>query len=291
MQEEQELLRERYALCAERIVQMQQELDVPKPFDDYFFRMASFLIQTHEVARLAAVKELDSYSLEQWQQLNHSLYEDILPEHYQESYGNPDYAIAKLGESYGRILSFLYTELRGMIVYAFEGRLFDMTILNELLIEIYNCFEEETLPTYRQLQQIIYWFVSDYSDCTVTRRIREAVDPDLDFAVRIVMESDLTDLRYLYRYGEYVTENELETARHLNSLPQEEIDRMASTYTEGYRIGFVLGHKDLSKKKTVNIRYTLGFERMIRAAVKNFEQMGLCPVIYRAAVNLSLIHI
>lgn len=285
MQEEQELLRERYALSAERIVQMQQELDVPKPFDDYFFKMASFLIQTHEVARLAAGKELDRYSLEQWQQLNRSLYEDILPEHYQESYGNPDYAVAKLGESYGRILSFLYTELRGMIVYAFEGRLFDMTILNELLIEIYNCFEEETLPTYRQLQQIIYWFVSDYSDCTVTRRIREAVDPDLDFAVRIVMESDLTDLRYLYRYGEYVTENELETARHLNSLPQEEIDRMAATYTEGYRIGFVLGRKDLSKKKTVNIRYTLGFERMIRAAVKNFEQMGLRPVIYRAAVN------
>ena len=109
----------------------------------------------------------------------------------------------------------------------------------------------------------------------MTYRIREAVDPDLDFAVRIVMDQDLTDLRYLYRYGEYVTENELETARYLNSLPQEEIDRMAWTYTEGYRMGFVLGNKDLSSKKTVNIRYTLGFERMIRAAVKNFEKMGL----------------
>lgn len=60
---------------------------------------------------------------------------------------------------------------------------------------------------------------------------------------------------------------------------------MADTYTEGYRIGFVLGNKDLSKKKTVNIRFTLGFERMIRAAVRNFEKMGLKPVIYRAAVS------
>lgn len=50
-------------------------------------------------------------------------------------------------------------------------------------------------------------------------------------------------------------------------------------------MGFVLGNKDLSKKKTVNIRYILGFERIIRKAIENFAQMGLKPVIYRSAVN------
>ncbi|MDY3250896.1 MAG: aminopeptidase, partial [Candidatus Choladocola sp.] len=43
--------------------------------------------------------------------------------------------------------------------------------------------------------------------------------------------------------------------------------------------------KDLSLKKTVNIRYQLGFERMIRKAIRNFEKMGLKSVIYRAAVS------
>lgn len=43
--------------------------------------------------------------------------------------------------------------------------------------------------------------------------------------------------------------------------------------------------KDLSKKKTVNIRYCLGFERIIRQAVKNFADMGLESIIYRAAVS------
>ena len=208
----------------------------------------------------------------------------IFPENYAESYANPAYAVERLGEVHGRILSFLYTELRGMIAYKFEERLEDITILHELFIEIYNCFEAEVLPAYREVQQIIYWWISDYSDLIVSRRIREAIDASLDFAVKILMEEDLTDLRYLYKYGEYITENELETARHLNSLPQETIDLMADTYTEGYRIGFVLGNKDLSKKKTVNIRFALGFERMIRAAIRNFEKMGLKPVIYRAAV-------
>ena len=65
----------------------------------------------------------------------------------------------------------------------------------------------------------------------------------------------------------------------------EEIQKMADTFTEGYRIGFELTGKDLSKKKTVNIRYCLGFERLVRAEIKNFEKLGLKPTIYRAAVN------
>ena len=75
-------------------------------------------------------------------------------------------------------------------------------------------------------------------------------------------------------------------AEFLNTLSEDEIAAMADTYTEGYRIGFVLGGKDLSIKRTVNIRYQLGFERMIRRAIRNFEKMGLRPVIYRAAVSI-----
>lgn len=61
---------------------------------------------------------------------------------------------------------------------------------------------------------------------------------------------------------------------------------MASTYTEGYRKGFDVMGRDLSKKKTVSIRYELGFERMIRAAIRQFEEMGLEVILYRAAVCL-----
>jgi len=241
-------------------------------------------MQMDELKRKLESGETQGYTLEQWQEQNAALYADILPENYETSYANPAWAVKTLGDVYGRILSFLYAELRGMIVYAFEGRLTEMTILNELFVEIYNCFEDE-LPSYRKLQQIVYWFESDNSDITVEYRTREAIDPSLDFAVRIICEEDLNDLRYLYKYGEYVSENELEMARFMNSLPQEDIDLMADTYTEGYRIGFVLGHKDLSKKETVNIRFTLGFERMVKKAIQNFAQMGLKPVIYRAAVS------
>lgn len=60
----------------------------------------------------------------------------------------------------------------------------------------------------------------------------------------------------------------------MNSLSQREIDEMARTYTEGYRMGFITGRKDITKKKTVNIRYHLGFERMVKAAVLQFRRWG-----------------
>ena len=43
----------------------------------------------------------------------------------------------------GQVLSAVYTELRGNIVYAFEDRLFFLTTSFELFIEIYNLLEQE----------------------------------------------------------------------------------------------------------------------------------------------------
>ena len=74
-------------------------------------------------------------------------------------------------------------------------------------------------------------------------------------------------------------------ARFLSSLPQKEIDRMADTWTEGYRMGFVLGRKPLEKKRTVNLHYFAGFERVVRKAVENFERMGLRPTVFRYSVS------
>ena len=40
----------------------------------------------------------------------------------------------------GRLLSFLYAEIRAMIPYAFEQRYEDLVIRMELFVEIYNAF-------------------------------------------------------------------------------------------------------------------------------------------------------
>ena len=139
-------LEERDALSMERLASITKEHTAQEPFGDYFRKTASFVIKMDEVYRKIKDGKTESYTLEHWQAFNQSLYEDILPENYEHSYGNPKYAVEKLGEVHGRILSFLYAELYALIGYAFEQRLHEKVILQELLIEVYNCFEEEELP-------------------------------------------------------------------------------------------------------------------------------------------------
>ena len=64
------------------------------------------------------------------------------------------------------------------------------------------------------------------------KRLTQQLDPACDFARKILMKSDLSDLRYLYKYGEYVSENEIGVAEFLNSLSQDEIDKMASAVSK-----------------------------------------------------------
>lgn len=277
----EEMLRERFQLSRDRIEEVRTEERIQEPYRDYFQKSAEFLKMAAEQLEI----KTQEHSLEEWKKINGRLYEELFPEHYGQSYANPAFAVEKLG-TYGQVLSSVYAELRGAIVYAYEEKIWDLTVCQELFLEIYTAFCDTELPKPEAVRQIWYWYVSDYCQEFLEERILENVDPSRDFAVRVIMDSDLEDLRYLYRYGEYITENELGVARFLNTFSQEEIDKMARTYTEGYRMAFVNTGKDLSVKKTVNIRYPLGFERMVRSAVQQFQEMGLKPTVYRYATHL-----
>lgn len=279
------MIEERYKLAAGRIREMKKEDTAAELFRHYFRTMADFVIMIDELNREIAAGAYRQEELSELKEWNYRLYEDILPENYEHSYANPSYAVSKFGKDYGQLLSFLYTELRGTIVYAFEQKTEYLTVLFELLVEVYNKFEEVKEPDIKVLNEIIYWYASDYCDVFAADRIKEQLDPAEDFAVDIIMNCDLEDISYLYQFGEYISKNEIETARHMLKLPETEIKKMADVFTEGYRMGFINTGKDLSKKSVVNIRYVLGFERVVREAVLNFEQMGLKPVIYRASVS------
>lgn len=292
--EERELLLERLELALDRIREIPGEdwqEESLQPWKEYFTTAAKFLLLIEDTRQFLEQGKQATATLEELQQRNHALYEDILPENYENSFANPTVAVRRLGEEFGALASFLYTEMRSLIGFTYEGRLDELVIRMELFSEVYAAFvyeeqENHRLPSYASIREILYWFVSDYADVAAEERVKELVCPEDNFAAGIIRTADLTDLRYLYAYGEYVGENELAMAKFLNSLPEETINTMADTYTEGYRIGFEVTGKDLSKKSTVDVRYQVGFERMMRRALENFDKMGLQPVIYRAAASI-----
>ncbi|MDE7312346.1 MAG: aminopeptidase [Eubacterium sp.] len=304
------LAAERFALVCERIREAAQAPETQEQFADYFKRTAAFILLTVDVFKMQQEGALEHRSIEECEALNRRLYADLLPCQeqrretadtlpgqrqdgataakepcYEYSYANPSYAVQKLGSEYGGMLCFLYAECRALIAYAFEGRLSDMTILLELFVEIYTCFCDVDGTDAEAVRQILYWHFHDYSEILVAQSVREGIDPQLDFFTGIVRESDLDDLSYLYRYGEYISENERKSAQYLLSLSDDKIQAMADTFTEGYRIGFEVTGKDLSKKKTVSIHYAIGFERVVRRVMENFAKLGLEPIVFRDAVS------
>ncbi len=271
---------ERRKLVRERLEELLREETVPALYRTYFRERAEFLLYLDALAGQRESGELFSVSMETCQRRNETLYGALREAAYDTCYGNPAYAAAQFGKEAGQLLSFLYSELFAGIGYVFEGRKEAYVMLCELFVQVYNCFEQEE-PDLKEARQIIYWYFHDYSEIFAWRQVAEMVDPGLDFYTRIVMESDLSDLTYLYHYGLPVGENELQTAAYLNELSEAQVQAMADTYTEGYRIGFAVTGKDISIKRTVSLHYALGFERMMRCAIRNFEKMGLKPTIAR----------
>jgi hypothetical protein len=66
------------------------------------------------------------------------MYEDILPENYGQSYANPSYAAARLGDERGKLMCFLYAQLRGIIAYLFEGKEEAVAAHLELFLQIFR---------------------------------------------------------------------------------------------------------------------------------------------------------
>ena len=112
---------ERYELMIDRIKTFADEGEassVAPEFYDYFKRTADFILMIDEWKRFVADGRLDSEDIETLSSWNKKLYNDILPDAYGTSYANPAYAVSRLGDQYGPLLSFLYTEISSKVLFS-----------------------------------------------------------------------------------------------------------------------------------------------------------------------------
>ena len=279
---------ERYELSKERIEEIITEaegLGIYGPFFVSVSKHVKGLLDIYEDIKVNG--SIGSKSLEELRERNDFLYGEIYEENYKKSYLNPDYAYETLGEA-GSILSAVYAEVFGMIPYVFECDIEELVIRMELLLEVYgNVLLAEGAPIKEEeLREILYYYVFDYTEDESLKRINKQLTIDNAYANKIIENCDLSDIRTLYAFGEYVGKSEEDTFKAIAALDDKTVETMSRTYTEGFKKGFVVSKKDLSKKKTVNLRYRLGFERVACEAIKQFRAMGLESVIYRAGYDI-----
>lgn len=276
-----EFVKERLELVMERIGQIADEkaASVGEAYREYFTGASAYLLVLDSLAKKALSGELAAISETEGAALNGRLYADVQNPGYETSYANPAYAVANIGEAYGQILAMLADQFHRIAPECAQGNLQDLCLFAELFVEIFNCFEDEEELSEKELKNIVYSFMHDNTEVFEELKIRRLVMPEYDYEQSIVMDAELSDTSYLYRYGRCVGKDEMESARFLNTFSEEEMQAMADTFTEGFRIGFATCNKDISLKSMVEIRYPMGFERMIRFAIRNFEAMGLKSVL------------
>lgn len=265
-----DMIEERWSLAKARIEEIPKE-----DFGEYQNYILSACKLFHMIGE---VYDADSSTYRKW---NKSLYAEVEGEAYEASFANPAYCAAEFGEETGQYLCWYYVRFREAVAAAHEKEKYEILKRMELFLQLSQILSSEEEKA-RFLKENLYYFIHDYEEERMERGIRRMLLPEESgFFMDILMESDFSDSGYLYRYGEYVSDNEIRMADYLASLPEEELRQMARTYTEGYRKGFEIAGIDLSKKKTVQLRYHLGFEPMMRQTVILFREMGLEPVIRR----------
>ncbi|MBO5488501.1 MAG: aminopeptidase [Eubacterium sp.] len=268
------ILAERYELAMGRIAELDSS-DFPG-YESYIDSLVSMFLTLRDVNE----KEHRTELLKKW---NDALYVEIKGENYETSFANPSYSHEKFGEKKGSYLCLYYVTLRNAIVFAYEKDLERLVWMLELFLQLLSALCEDEVD--RALKEVMYYFIHDYDEERMEQSIQKMLLPEQSsFFYDLIVKSDFSKEEYLYEYGEYITDNEIRTAKFLTSMSDDELAQLASTYTEGFREGFEIAGIDLSKKKTVQIRYHIGFEPLVRQAIKQFEAMGL-QVVFKRATN------
>lgn len=275
MTERIEMILDRYRDAVTRIREIPLENTVQSPFREYFCAAAEFIGRLDDFIR--SFMDDDLLTTDRMPELirqNQLLYGDLVRD-YAHSWMNPSFAEVKLG-GVQKELTALYGEIRGLVPDAFEKRYESITVVLETFIQLYCIFTGEELPSEQEIRSVLYSYAYDYSEDMVRASMQEQYDPEesTHLLKRIVLQGSLLNNEYLYRTGEYVSKEALETAAFAAKLPEDIVDRMAYTWYRGYRDGFILQGKPYSKKSIAEFRFDAGWERVVRRTAEYLAADG-----------------
>ena len=259
---------ERKELCTERLLRIPDEETVPEEYRPYFSSQARKLLLLFQYEELAEDGDLRKLSARVLKTVQKHLYDEILPENYENGFSNPKYLAERFGKKNGRLLGYLAARLNSAVFSAAEGDLEAVVLLAELFIEIYVLFEEYNgEETFKECRTSLYSFEYDNMEKFAAASFLDKFDRERGFARDIILHSQDGDSACLYWYGEYVTENEERVFDYIKGLSAEKTEEMAKNVVDGFLRGFRVMQVDKKEDGTVQLRYPIGFERVMARVI------------------------
>lgn len=209
------------------------------------------------------------HSLAQLEQDNRTLYEPLLK--YDTSYANPDYASEYLPKAFAPICCAYYYEVCQMVPFIFQKRL---DVIQKIVSKFYLISD---ILQHKKDIQALQDFEKEHVAIDMNDQIIQTYDV-MNFTTTLHQSIDFQDLRYLYRYGIYITNQEMAFAQIMKNYSTEEIHVLANQMVSGYQKGFDVRNKKKSSRNIARIVQIVGLERIAHEIInllKNAKQIGM----------------
>jgi hypothetical protein len=222
-----------------------EALTIPEdfPFKEFFNASQDIFLQGYEFGKIISEDpEFKSTPIELLQTLNADYFAPIKPEGYQRSLANPDYTVNLYGKDMGQLLSAIYTQYRNTRTYLLFDNYLQLDEDLHLFLTLYdlassnNANFDDWKKVYLSAR-----LTNMYLKSALQNLLR--LSPEVDLFRNIIETSDLNDLRYLFRYGYYISDNEFALADFMTQYPSEELDKLAKYIIQCWIDGFIRAKK------------------------------------------------
>ncbi|HNX02795.1 MAG: aminopeptidase [Candidatus Cloacimonas sp.] len=263
--------KEPYQELIQRLEIMEIKQDMP---DAAFFQeLQKICLQSEEFATfLEDDPQLKTIPLEHLSSWHNEYYAALA--NYDNCLGNPDYAVKQYGEEKGRFIASVYYQFMNMFALQANRNYLQLEENLRLFYALYNKAVNGIIEVKDWIQDYRKLFLENYKT-KLYYKFYQNFYPEANINYDLILNSNLKDLRYLYRYGMFISDASIKMAQFLNSYPEQELMDIARYIVQCWIDGFTRGQKDYRQKKTAAIIVPCGMELLGRLVYNELEKIGI----------------
>jgi len=260
------------------LVQEMRGLQLPAdlPFNEFFDAYRENVLDAWEFGTLLEADPLLTATDEdRILMLHDQFHQKLHPESgYSTCLADPDYAHQLYGAELGSLISALYlcsrTVHASYLKQNFDGILSYLKLFRDLLE-----LAKKGDTSYQSWLDAYISRTQENLGLRTQASYLQRFSPDFDYNRKIVLEAELSDLRYLYRYGIYVGQHDRAMADFISQYDGVELQKIAAYIVKSFIDGFIRAKKDYRIKRYANVMIPLGMEALGRLVIKELENFGL----------------
>ncbi|MBN1151185.1 aminopeptidase [candidate division WOR-3 bacterium] len=259
--------------------------------EEYVYSLTKKVLEIAEIESRVKPGYFEKNTFQVLEEDNRKVYFHRLASEYRGGFEDLEHCAEKFGEEKGKLLSFFCNQVYKNLRFCFSNRRFFMVRYLEKIIKIWEAARTGEDST-EKLREIILSDMKNLQTDEVRQIFKEQFDPEFSLFKEVIGNSDLSDPKYIFSYGRYVSDNEKRMAKFLSSYPDDKLKELGDKIYDAYIRGFKISGKTWEGKPYVLLLGSIGQEAILRYLQKrliaeNFEvlYMGMSSTTINEQTN------